>query len=363
LFPECSICGKDIRACGHQPFQSYSIGDKKGDNVAHFNYRQIDRVLETSLVYRGAVPGTSVRRELISADAPQLVESLEDLAFKDGCLIVPNYESLPVLVRAEGRRLHVQMSDGSLLPDELTQRFIIRRLPRIEEAFAHLIGYRGRERCSTVQVQNYLRGITTPVTRLELKLFPPQGWILPRSASLEIPNRIGLIRHRVAAPHDFLSTAQALATRQGVRLWSLRDDPATGPGYVYQFAPTDSTAGETYSINVNGSDSDAILQLQFDGNTVRYRIRQFSTARLNNGGRFVTDPVEHVTRSYSDNSRRQLSGQLLKCVRSDKAVTLVLHGALRGTYVLHPIRLHGDERLLFYRLGDSVGAERRNHSS
>jgi hypothetical protein len=63
-FPECSICGEDMRRCQHIPFKSYP--DKEGDQVqAHFNYRKINKVLETSLVYRGAIPNTSISNELL----------------------------------------------------------------------------------------------------------------------------------------------------------------------------------------------------------------------------------------------------------------------------------------------------------
>jgi hypothetical protein len=62
--PECSICGEDMRRCQHIPFKSYP--DKEGKQVqAYFNYRRINRVLETSLVYRGAIPNTSISNELL----------------------------------------------------------------------------------------------------------------------------------------------------------------------------------------------------------------------------------------------------------------------------------------------------------
>ena len=63
-FPECSICGEDMRRCQHIPFKSYP--DKEGKQVqAYFNYRKINKVLETSLVYRGATPNTSISNELL----------------------------------------------------------------------------------------------------------------------------------------------------------------------------------------------------------------------------------------------------------------------------------------------------------
>lgn len=52
--PQCSICAKDIRTCEHIPGFDYS------GVTAHYEYRGIQRVLETSLVYRGATPGTHI---------------------------------------------------------------------------------------------------------------------------------------------------------------------------------------------------------------------------------------------------------------------------------------------------------------
>ena len=62
-FPECSICLEDIRICQHLPFKVYldSSGNQK---QAHFNYRKIVKVLETSIVYRGATPDTSFSLDL-----------------------------------------------------------------------------------------------------------------------------------------------------------------------------------------------------------------------------------------------------------------------------------------------------------
>ncbi len=62
LFPECSECGDDIRRCDHEPLSKSATNTK--DSKVHFNYRKIERVLETSLVYRGALPDTSVSKDL-----------------------------------------------------------------------------------------------------------------------------------------------------------------------------------------------------------------------------------------------------------------------------------------------------------
>jgi hypothetical protein len=50
--PTCSICGEDIRRCEHVPGREYE------SNLCFFNYDDIIKVTEGSLVYRGAQPGT-----------------------------------------------------------------------------------------------------------------------------------------------------------------------------------------------------------------------------------------------------------------------------------------------------------------
>ena len=55
--PRCSVCGQDIRTCDHIPGHEYADATGQSQS-AHYEYRQITRVLETSLVYRGATPGT-----------------------------------------------------------------------------------------------------------------------------------------------------------------------------------------------------------------------------------------------------------------------------------------------------------------
>ncbi len=58
-FPECSLCGEDIRKCPHE----------LAEGSAHFIYNGITQVLETSLVYKGSVRGTYITDRL-SANEP-----------------------------------------------------------------------------------------------------------------------------------------------------------------------------------------------------------------------------------------------------------------------------------------------------
>ncbi|HER00519.1 MAG TPA: hypothetical protein ENO22_14375 [candidate division Zixibacteria bacterium] len=61
-FPECSICGEDIRNCAHTPLKSYP--SDQGEEICHYSYRKIEKVLETSLVFRGATADTRTTNEL-----------------------------------------------------------------------------------------------------------------------------------------------------------------------------------------------------------------------------------------------------------------------------------------------------------
>ncbi len=82
--PECSICGEDIRGCRHIPFHEYEVDGRM--EIAHFTYRDIIKVLETSLVFRGAVPDTRITDRLASGDDPGIripVEATHHLEISD----------------------------------------------------------------------------------------------------------------------------------------------------------------------------------------------------------------------------------------------------------------------------------------
>ncbi len=64
--PECCICREDMRHCRHRPNEVVRLGGR--DVRAFYYYKQIEKVLEVSLVYRGAVSGTRVSTLAINAD-------------------------------------------------------------------------------------------------------------------------------------------------------------------------------------------------------------------------------------------------------------------------------------------------------
>jgi hypothetical protein len=77
FFPECSVCGQDIRRCEHQPLEKLTT--KSVEDTVHFNYRRIERVLETSLVYRGALADTAVTKDLEESEVSEAINGGEGL--------------------------------------------------------------------------------------------------------------------------------------------------------------------------------------------------------------------------------------------------------------------------------------------
>lgn len=66
--PECSICRGDMRNCRHRVNEVVRLGGR--EITAFYYYKQVERVLEISLVYRGAVAGTSVSTLVLDAGDP-----------------------------------------------------------------------------------------------------------------------------------------------------------------------------------------------------------------------------------------------------------------------------------------------------
>ncbi len=362
LFPECSVCKKDIRTCPHEPFQRY---EQKGDgvaDVAYFNYRQIERVLETSLVYRGAVPDTSVSRELAvagsgtadgSTSQPEQVVVINNLSeLEDGkeYLLVPFYESLSIMVTFEKGALHLRYCNGELIDSAICSRFPVLRLPEMCQAYAHLVAYRGRERCSVEQLKRHLVGQSSPVTRLEIKLFPPAGLAVPKGSDNSAPNRIRMIRHRIADLGNLDRSARSIMTRNGVRLWPVVVNPWSSAGCRYHPLNTGTVEDGSYKLTIASSGPFGTLVLA-DGNCKEtFQIRQFNLARLLKGGRFIADKTESRPAKRQQADKRTTRGQVRSLIERDEGLVVDLAGPLSGKFVLRPVILDGRQRFLFYRL-------------
>ncbi len=361
-FPECSICGRDIRDCPHEPFQRYdATGDQTGDFVAHFNYRRIERVLETSLVYRGAVAGTRVSRELADGSEetdhepgrqqePVLVADRSQLRADQEYLLVPHYDSLPVCVTTEGASVRLRLPGGSEVPEEYCARFETERLPRIDNAFGQLVGYRGRERCAVEQLVRHLGGRPSAVTHLEVKLFPPFGLGLETEKLSRTPDRITMIRYCVALGRDVHRAALSIMTRQGVRLWPADADPSASAGFLYRPQPKPSRTADQYTLVPAENDTQVTLALTTAHDDLRYHVHHLNLARLARGCRFLADRVDPASGPEHQDNPRTSRGRIRDLKSRGDGLVMQLSGILTGTFVLQPVELEGKRRCLFYQV-------------
>jgi hypothetical protein len=354
---ECSICGKDIRLCDHEPFQSYGKNE-----ICHFNYRKVERVLEASLVYRGAQPDTSITSELYAGNKshdkkkPGKPESLKDLAYLDpdnSYLVTPYYDGIPLLVNhQEGTTTIVRLDDG-MLGDKLLSCFTEINWPELKDRFALLVGYRGKERLLVVQLEQYLKEQPSPVTRVEIKLFPSESYE-PDAVKLSSgPHRICQIRYHVCKQNELVETVNRLATRQGVRIWASRNSLIDSPGYRYNPSQELLKVDTRYSIVIEGCSSHAVLIMKQGERLNCFRIRQFNIPRLLKGSRFIADRVENITEIENNSIITQ--GEITDLANQDDALLFTLEGNMAGSFVLRPIRMDGTRRFLLYRLSDPTG--------
>jgi len=133
-FPECSICKQDMRRCQHIPFRAYQ--NENGEQAqAHFNYRNIIRVHETSLVYRGAVFGTSMTNELYLFQKHDCADGVCKFkkVYKESVLDSLNKAGLQGQVELSGEIAEQGYSDGKieLQCDKSLEKKVLNSLPPV----------------------------------------------------------------------------------------------------------------------------------------------------------------------------------------------------------------------------------------
>lgn len=183
--PECSICGQDIRSCRHVPFQEYDGSDGSRE-VAHFKYRRVEKVLETSLVFRGAVPDTSITDKL--SDCPR-GDTTED-------------ETLSA-------KYFYKEGDG---------RFPMERFGfgRTKLRFVRPEAVRPDFNSDTVYAFTHQPGIMLRVTSDRGQIEFETGYLMPEAITLEIKNRLSGLKNI-----SFVADVLLYATRGRERLNSL----------------------------------------------------------------------------------------------------------------------------------------------
>ncbi len=372
--PECSICGKDIRRCQHQPFESY---DHAGSSEpCHFNYRQVERVLETSLVYRGAVPNTAVVKELgdttgdiessVIASPEWTVEpvlSLADIGGSSDYLVIPRYVGLQVSAAIDGDRLTLTQLDGK--PIRRSDHFGPIGLRWCESLLGILVGQRGKERCSVEQLEDYLEGRTSPVTRLVLHLLPSQGMVtLPRVTSRS-RNEIRLMPYRIATRERLEHAVMEVMTKDGVEIHPVGAQATAlvaGKGYWYR--PPSQNRRRLFSseLTLRLGDGLAHLTLRSSGSTLGrgdiapliLDLADFDLSKLTSGKRFLARRSGPLPGSVWRG--RTLTGHLNRITQEGDAWRFNLSGDLTGSFVLRPIKLKGEDHFLFGRLSEGTNA-------
>jgi hypothetical protein len=376
--PECSICGQDIRICEHEPGQSYPASS--GPAECHFNYRQIERVLETSLVYRGAVPNTLVTTENAdktktplspdSAVEPRCAIRLLPLASLAGLdndtryLVLPRYTALPVAITTVDGKTALTRLDQSPLPQHLNNELGLSSLFESPNAVGLLIGYQGRQRCSRELLEKYLTDKSGPVSRIVLAFYPdtrrgvrPTKHTRARCGTKTLP-------YRVAALSNLPAAIKQMSTRDGVEIWPLSADPLSDIGYLYNPSRSLAVSNEPdkCGLRVAANLNTAILSLTVENRLLHFDLRDFTSKDYNRGRQFLADLRE------SDLSTGELPSSLETTLdlpvaglrREGDGFRISLGSRSDKAFGLRPVILNGRRRFLLQQFSQHTIKESAN---
>ncbi|MFQ5499815.1 MAG: hypothetical protein ACE5FH_09095 [Candidatus Zixiibacteriota bacterium] len=361
-FPECAVCGDDFRRCDHEPFGRYSLGDK--ETLGHFLYRRIDKVLETSLVYRGATANTAVSGDLFTTNRQgRLAMHRSDFAADKSYVLTPAYDATTVMVTFRNGLLSVQLSDGRTMPDNLLQQFSSDGLPEMKNQFALLVGYRGRTRCTAEQVHRLIDRKSSRVSRLEVKLFPDERMRSLPSVNHTRPYRVVRLRHRLVCADSLDRQARQVMTRDGVQVWEQGKYPPAYTGRHYHPIPTvtgtppptDNVGSYTLAAPSGGDGST--LTIQTADLTGQYQLPRFNYDKLRQGSRFVAFRTDSSgSNDMSNENAPASSGLILELHRIHGGYVIRVDGPVDGWLTLHPMRLGRRDGFMLYRPSTGVHA-------
>ena len=374
LLPECSICGQDIRQCRHEPFQTYRLDGALYQ--CHFNYRRLEKVLETSLVYRGAVPDTAVSRELgepganddSAADggparSPLPLHDLRQLNRRRRYLLVPYYEVMPVTAEVAGGDLVLRDQAGNPLNSLSELGSSAHGLTTRGPVAGRLVGYRGKERCSRRQIERFLADRSGPVTRLVLNLFPSDAATVTTAPDSESAFAVRVIPHRWATVDDLARKGKEITTRLGIEIWPADDDGGSlaalhENGFWCHPDKLPRVGGDEWCLDECVAPVSAILSLRCFGHervgatseavTRSFRLARFDRALLASRRRFVAEEIAAAQPGVVTGPNG--TGPIKSLKLSGDCLVLDATGDLAGRFTLRPIRLGGQRRFLFYRL-------------
>ena len=356
--PECSICGRDIRTCHHEPFASYNISGVK--TTCHFNYRQIEKVLETSLVYRGAVPDTSISRSLNGSpdsnndrgkkefDTFTEIKSLLELNPLKRYLVVPCYDGLTVTINCNQGKTEIY-NDDSLMNYPVLDAFKKLNDLKLDKMFGLLVGYRGKERCSRSNLVNYLEKGAGPVSRLELKLLVEEQ-VLASFAVKQKGVSVTILPHRISHLSNIAEHCRKLKTKDGVMIHDSGSFDSSGRIYKYNPLVTEESRMDCYWLFKDTGNDSCSLVYTHEESLSAVKLRQFHLNRLEHGGRFIADAIENGELANLAKSNITLKGTIDQVRAFKDGRIFKLNGDMSGLYAFRPFKLNGRKRLLFYAL-------------
>ncbi|MEK7775716.1 MAG: hypothetical protein AAB305_07515 [Candidatus Zixiibacteriota bacterium] len=339
---ECSVCGSDMRACRHQTTQDGSVW---------FNYRQIQRVLETSLVYRGATPDTSISKNL-QVDKwegqasqiqprgwnPKPVADLRDLDTASEYVVVPAYAGIPVLVNLGESLFEARDLENRVLLSLLLNGKAAGNVRSIKSLEGFLVGMRGKDRCTVAETELFVHKGRGPVSRLELRLFPNDEQTVD-----SLPARCGELtvrkmRSTIATIADLKSACRNLQTREGVYLWRKGSSPFHSCVHSVTLGEFRDISGSTTSAQIQSADE--VLDLN-DGHSVRRFIKPKSFVSLIGAGkRLIVTEVANAKCVIAPNETTVRDGiKGFECFLADAQIRVHVR----------PLRVHGALKYLIYK--------------
>lgn len=337
-FPECTICAEDIRRCPHEPFAEYKTGRSK--QRCFYFYKEIDKVLETSLVYRGAVPDTSISDRLFS-DSIHVAASYtqkdavgQDIKPNNWYLAAPYYEGLEVIFSKDSDNIFVQFIND----DNININLIANKVKTIpfclERQPAVVVGYRGKERCSKEELTAYLSGEKSQVSRIEIKLLPNDKLFKYYRIINDMPG-VSLLNTRCLKGVDIESVKTTLMTKEGLRLYPLEKNLGS-----FQETQTEERTFEMYFT----SEKKCMLALH-GPDKMLFQLKGFSGKPIKKGQRFLALAVENEL--ANNQNRTVVVAGTGKKISDDDTFDLVVSKYPQERFRLQKIKLNNQYQYLF----------------
>ena len=339
--PVCSICHADIRTCRHEPFGQYTQHGSRQE--CFFYYTQVEKVLEASLVYRGAISNTTISNELSTTTEKSQIPAqlkLEELKSDEVLLITPFYFGIDVHVNSSPSQITLLTDDNQTIPNSITNRFFKEYPRNLQNHIGQLVGYRGKERCSLEELQKFIQGESSIVKRVELKLFPTEKIVK------SIYKNIDIMRYRICKKEMVDSVSQKLKTKDGIRIWSLKNFQSISKDSHSLQLSADDRIPMSYNLRYD-NQKNAILSIYSQQDKTEFLIQRFSKQDFDNGRKFLASKIK-LNADIQNSFTKYNSGRINSIECSDQATYLKLEGVLQGEIFIQPIRLLNEDKYQMY---------------